>query len=103
MFIKKIKLIFVLILFYQTPILSKSTSFEGFNAKHLSKYFSGIVAFENKDNSLALDFFESSKTLLDEHDPYLARYVNSLVLGNKVSQAINLVKNNKEKKKLKFF
>ena len=64
---------------------SKSNSFDEFNSKNLSKYFSGIVAFENKNNSKALDFFNSSKILINKHDPYLKRYVYSLVLENKVS------------------
>ena len=103
MLIKKIKVILILFLFYQTPIYSKSNSFKDFNTKSLSKDFSGIVAFENKNNSKALDFFNSSKILLKEHDPYLKRYIYSLVLENKVSQAINIVKNNKDKKNTNFF
>ena len=100
---KKIKFILVLFLLYQTPLFSKSNSFNDFDSKDLSKYFSGIVAFENKDNSLALDFFNSSKILIDRHDPYLQRYIHSLVLENKVSQAITIIKNNKDKKNTKFF
>jgi hypothetical protein len=61
MFLKILKFIFVILLLYQTPLHSKSNSFDNFNSKDLSKYFSGIVAFENKDNSLALHFFNSSK------------------------------------------
>ena len=96
MFIKKIKFILIISLLYQTQLHSKSTSFNDFESKNLSKYFSGIVAFENKSNSLALDFFSSSKILLKKHDPYLKRYIYSLVLENKVSQAINIIKNNKD-------
>ena len=61
MSVKKIKLILVLIILYQNPLYSKSTSFEDFNSRTLSNYFSGIVAFENKDNSKSLDFFNTSK------------------------------------------
>ena len=89
MFIKNIKLILIILLFYQSSANSKSTSFKDFNSNTLSKYFSGIVAFENKDNAEALNFFNSSKILLSRHDPYLKRYVSSLVLEKKVSQAIN--------------
>ena len=102
MFFKKIIFIFILYSLYQTPANSKSTLLNNFNSSDLSKYFSGIVAFENKDNSKALEFFNSSKILLDNHDPYLNRYIYSLVLENKVSQAINIIKNNKGKKKYKF-
>ena len=100
MLFKKLSLILVILILYQTPLYSKSNNF---NSKGLSKYFSGIVAFENKDNSLALDFFNSSKILVNEHDPYLKRYVYSLVLENKVSQAINIIKNNKGKNNSNFF
>ena len=103
MFIKKIKFIFIFILLYQSPIYSKSTSFNNFDTKNFSKYFSGIVAFENKDNFKALEFFNSSKILLSEHDPYLKRYIYSLILENKVSQAINIIKNNKDKENVNFF
>ncbi len=103
MLIKKIKLILIICLLYQTPLNSKSTSFNNFDSKNLSKYFSGIVAFENKDNSNALEFFNSSKILIDKHDPYLKRYIFSLVLDNKISQAINIIKNNKGKNNTNFF
>ncbi len=103
MFFKKIKNLLFILLLYQTPLNSKSTSFNDFNSKNLSKYFSGIVAFENKENSVALDFFNSSKILLNKHDPYLKRYVYSLVLEDKVLQAINVIKNNKATKGANFF
>ena len=103
MVLKKIKFVLILFLLYQTPLYSKSNNFKNFDSKNLSKYFSGIVAFENKDNSIALDFFNSSKILIDKHDPYLNRYVNSLVLENKVSQAINVIRSNKEKSNIDFF
>ena len=103
MLFKKIKFILILLLFYQTPLYSKSNSFEDFDSRNLSKYFSGIVAFENKDNSAALDFFNSTKILIDTHDPYLKRYVFSLVLENKVSHAINVIKQNKNKNNTGFF
>ena len=100
MFVKKIIFILAIVLLYQTPSNSKSDSL---NSKNISRYFSGIVAFENNNNSLALDFFDSSKVLIDKHNAYLERYVNSLVLENKISQAINLVKENKDKKNSNFF
>ncbi len=103
MFIKKIFIIIIVTLLYQSPLLSKSASFDGFSSKDLSKYFSGIVAFENKKNSQALDFFNSSKILINRHEPYLERLVMSLVLEDKVSQAINLIKTNSKKKNSEFF
>tara|TARA_B100000900_G_scaffold100982_1_gene83625 strand:- start:3383 stop:5068 length:1686 start_codon:yes stop_codon:yes gene_type:complete len=103
MFIKKKAIIFILVLLYQSPLLSKSDSLGEFNSKNLSKYFSGIVAFENKNNSQALDFFNSSKILLNRHDPYLERLVKSLVLEGKVTQAINFIKINADKNNSEFF
>ena len=97
MFVKNLKFFLILLLLYQNPSYSKSASFDDFDSKNLSKYFSGIVAFENKNNSKALNFFNTSKILLNKHEPYLKRYVYSLVLENKVNQAINIVKQNKDK------
>ena len=82
---------------------SKSASFNDFNSRDLSNYFSGIIAFENKDNSDALKFFNASKVLLKKHDAYLKRYIYSLVLENKVPQAINVIKNSSKKGNLDFF
>ena len=103
MFLKKIKFILIIFLLYQNPLYSKSISFNNFNSKNLSNYFSGIVAFKNKENTSALEFFSSSKILLNKHDPYLKRYMYSLVLENKVSQAINVIKRNKDKNNSNFF
>ena len=103
MSLKKIKFILIIFLLYQNPLYSKSSTFNDLDSRNLSKYFSGIVAFENKDNPLALDFFNSSKILINKHDPYLKRYIYSLVLENKISKAINIVKNNKEKSSTDFF
>ena len=103
MFPKKKILIFFILLLYQSPIYSKSNSFSDFNSKNLSRYFSGIVAFENNNNSEALDFFNSSKVLVNKHDPYLKRLINSLVLENRVLQAINEIKKNKGRKNSEFF
>jgi len=103
MCLKKIKFILLVLVLYQTPLYSKSTTFNNFNSKNLSKYFSGIVAFENKNNSDALKFFGSSKILLNKHDPYLKRYVYSLVLENKVLQAISVIKNNEDNSNVNFF
>ena len=103
MFRKFVKLTLILILSYQTPLYSKSTSFNELNSRNLSNYFSGIVAFKNQENSEALKFFNSSKILINKHDPYLKRYVYSLVLENKVSQSINVIKNSGDKVNIDFF
>ena len=97
MFVKNLKFLLILLLLYQNTSYSKSASFVDFDSKNLSKYFSGIVAFENKNNSKALNFFNTSKVLVNKHEPFLKRYVYSLVLENKVNQAINIIKQNKNK------
>ena len=103
MFNKLTKLFVTITLLYQTPVYSKSASFNEFNSKDLSNYFSGIVASENNNNSDALKFFNASKDLLKKHKSYLKRYTYSLVLENKVSQAINVIKNGTNEGELNFF
>ena len=100
---KLIKLLVISAIFYQTPVYSKSTSFYDFNSSDLSNYFSGIVAFENRDNSKALKFFNSSKVLLNKHDSYLKRYVYSLVLEDKVAKAINIIISSSNEENSDFF
>ena len=97
------KLIVILLVVYQTPGYSKSASFNEFNSRDLSNYFSGIIAFENKNNSDALKFFNSSRILLKKHDAYLSRYVYSLAHESNVAQAINVVKNSSNKNNADFF
>jgi hypothetical protein len=103
MFNKLIKILAILAAFYQTPVYSKSASFNEFNSRDLTNYFSGIIAYENKDNTDALKFFNASKILINKHDSYLKRYVYSLVLENKVAQAINVIKNSSDKNNTDFY
>ena len=103
MFFKKIIIIFILLIFYQTTSHSKSSSFDDQDFNNLSKYFSGIVALESKNNSLALDYFNSSRILLNKHDPYLQKFVTSLVLEGKVNKAVNTIKYNFKKSEYSFF
>ena len=103
MFNKLIKILVIFGVSYQTPVYSKSASFNDFNSRYLTNYFSGIIAYENKDNTDALKFFNASKILINKHDSYLKRYVYSLVLENKVAQAINIIKNSSDKDNTDFF
>ena len=103
MIYKKIVNILILSLIYQSLLLSKSNSFDKFNSNNISRYFSGIVAFQNKDNTEALNFLKSSKILINQHDPYLEKFVMSLVLDDKVAQAINIIKINNKKNSSDFF
>tara|TARA_Y100001958_G_C21239511_1_gene566773 strand:+ start:1396 stop:3078 length:1683 start_codon:yes stop_codon:yes gene_type:complete len=103
MILKKIIFTLLILIFYQSPLYSKSNSFEDYNTRNLSKYFSGIVAYENKDISKSLEFFNSSKNLINKHNPYLKRYIYSLILENKISQAISIIKRNKNEDNTNFF
>ena len=103
MFLKFLKIVLLISISYQTPLYSKSATFNEFNSRDLSNYFSGIVAFENRDNSKALKFFNLTRVLINKHDSYLKRYVNSLVLDNKVPQAINALNNNSKKSNSDFY
>ena len=93
----------LLLLFYQSPLYSKSKTLSDFNSSYLTNYFSGIVAHNNKNNSEALKFFETSKFLIKRHDNYLERYAFSLVQEGKVQQATNEIKQNLTKDNSNFF
>ena len=103
MLLKKLKLIILIFLLYQGPLYSKSKSLNSFNSKYLSNYFSGIIAYENQNNSEALKFFDSSKILTNKHDPYLQRYIYSMVIESKVQRAINKLYNNASNENSNFF
>ena len=102
MLIKFLKFVLIILL-YQSPLYSKSKTLNDFNSRYLSDYFSGIVAYENGDNSQALEFFKYSKLLIKEHNTYLERYIYSLVLEGKVHQAANEIKQNSTENNSKFF
>ncbi len=93
----------LILLFYQSPLYSKSKTLNDFNSHHLSNYFSGIVAYKNNDNSQALKFFKSSKSLIKQHDSYLENYVYTLVLEGKVQQATSEIKKNLTEDNSNFF
>jgi tetratricopeptide (TPR) repeat protein len=103
MFIKYFNIILFIIFFYQTPLYSKSKTLNDFNSQYLSNYFSGIVASENKSNTEALKFYKLSKFLIDKHNPYLERYVYSLVLEGRVQEAVNEIKRSSTKNNSDFF
>ena len=41
--------------------------------------------------------------MINKHEPYLERYIYSLVLEKKIKDAINVIKKNKDKKNSNFF
>jgi len=102
MLIKIFKFVLI-ILFIQSPLYSKNKTLNDFNLRYLSNYFSGIVAYENKENSEALKFFKSSKFLIKKHNSYLKKYTYSLVLEGKVQKATNEIKQNLTENNSNFF
>ena len=94
MILNFIKFLLVIILFYQTPVYSKIYNNSDFNSKNLSSYFSALLSSNNKKNSKALEHFNLSRSLINEHDPYLKSYVNSLVFEGKISKSIKELKLN---------
>ena len=85
MFSKINKLIILfLIIFYQTPLFSKS-----FDQHQMHNYFSALVSLEKNKYQQSLKFFNSSKQLKESHISYIKKYIFSLVQSGKVSKAIN--------------
>jgi len=93
----------LIFLIYQSPLYSKNKTLNDFNLNHVSNYFSGVVAYDNNDNSQALKFFKSSKSLIRQHDSYLENYVYTLVLEGKVQQATSEIKQNLTEGNSNFF
>ena len=90
-------------MFCQSPLYSKSKTLNDFNSRHLSNYFSGVVAHNNNDDSQALKFFKSSRYLIKKHNSYLENYIYALVLEGKVQQAAIEIKQNLTEDNSNFF
>ena len=75
-----LKIILILsVLLYQTCVYSKANEKNEFNRKYLSGYFSALISYNNQKNLEALKFFNLSKNLINDYDPYLKKYVFSLI------------------------
>tara|TARA_B100002051_G_scaffold271507_1_gene306373 strand:- start:870 stop:2555 length:1686 start_codon:yes stop_codon:yes gene_type:complete len=93
MLTKILKILFLFIIFlYHSTVFSKSTVDSKFNQRYLSNYFSALVSYDNKDNELALKYFNSTKGILKDHPKFFDKYIVSLVLNNKVQEAIKQIK-----------
>ena len=102
--IKILKLnLFIVFFIYQTFAFSKTTDEMDFNPKYVSSYLSAIIAENNYNNEDSIKYFNSSKILIDRHDPYLERLEASLVLEERTNQAINILKLNTGKNNSNFF
>jgi hypothetical protein len=101
--LKFLKIIFILMLFSQSPLYSKTSNKNDFNSKDFSNYFSALISYNNQKNLDALRFFNLSKSMINEYDPYLKKYIFSLILDGKVKKAIKEINNNLDKKNSDFF
>jgi tetratricopeptide (TPR) repeat protein len=104
MFIKLFNIyFFILLITVQSPVYSKNSNKNRFYYKELSNYFSAQVSYVNQNKREALKFFRLSRSLINKHDPFLKRYVFSLISEGKVKKAINQLEVSSKKKKSNFF
>ena len=100
----KIYRTFLLLLFLNiNPVYSKISNNNDFKTKNLSSYFSALVSYENQQNKESLKFFNSSKSLIYSHEPYLKKYINSLVQDGKIKKAAHQLKFASNRNNLNFF
>ena len=98
MFIKKFTIILVSLLLYQSPLLSKSNSFNDFDSKNLSNYFSGILLLNNSKYSRSYKYLKKLDGLEESHPFYASKYLYSLVNSGNFSQAYNFSKKLEKRK-----
>jgi tetratricopeptide (TPR) repeat protein len=92
-----------LFVFYQNISYSKSLESSVFNEKNLYNYFSALVALDKNQNYESLKFFNSSKYLKESHEPYIKKYIFSLIQNGKIKKAVNEIKTMKNEKFIDFF
>ncbi len=88
----KILIVILSFLALQTSTYSSTSENNKFNQKYLSNYFSALVSSGNQKNEEALEYFNSSKFLIQKHDNFLKKYVFSLVLNGQVKKGIDQIK-----------
>ena len=96
-------LLIIVVLLYQSTVYSKIVDNNEFNHKYLSDYFSALLSYDNQKNDQALEYFNSSKNLLNKHNKFLKAYVFSLVEDGQVSKAIKQIKYSKNSNNFNFF
>ena len=100
---KFFKIIFIIISFFFTNQANSKNIDYNFNKSELSNYLSAIISFNNHENEQSLNYFNSSKRLLRNHENYLKQYVFSLVVNQKVKRAIQEIKVLENKENVDFF
>ena len=99
--IKKLKLILFIVFFiYQTSSYSKTTDKKDFNPKYLSNYLSALISQNSEDS---INYFNSSKMLINEHTAFLEKYVKALSVEGQIQKSINIIKQNRGKENSQFF
>jgi len=100
MFLKILKYFITINIFlYHSLVFSKTVENNNFNHRYLSNYFSAQVSHENGNNDLAIQYFNSTKSVLRAYPDYFNKYIETLVLNGKVDKAIEQIKffNSKDK------
>ena len=100
---KFFKIIFIIISFFFANQANSKNIDYNFNKSELSNYLSAIISFNNHENEQSLNYFNSSKRLLRNHENYLKQYVFSLVVNQKVKRAIQEIKVLENKENVYFF
>ena len=100
---KFFKIIFIIISFFFANQANSKNIDYNFNKSELSNYLSAIISFNNHENEQSLNYFNSSKRLLRNHENYLKRYVFSLVVNQKVKRAVQEIKVLENKENVYFF
>ena len=104
MLIKLLKTIVIIFLFFfQNSLYSKNKDSNYLSSKNLAEYLSAITSYDNGENTKSLEFFDKSKLLIDEHNPYLKKYIFSLITEGKINKAIKVLKSNLNKENSNFF
>ena len=99
---KFFKIIFILLNFFFAQQANSKVSENNLNKNELSNYLAAIISLNNQHNEQSLDYFNSSKILIEKHENYLKKYTFSLVANKKVKRAIQEIKLLKKKKRLIF-
>ena len=94
---------FCFIIFYQNVSYSKNLDITNFNEENIYNYFSALVSLDNNQYSNSLKFFNSSKFLKESYQPYINKYLFSLILTGKITTAIKEIKTIENKKFTNFF
>ena len=103
MFINIFKILILLLFLNINSVYSKIANNTDFKTKNLASYFSALVSFENQQNKESLKFFNSSKSLIHFHKPYLQNYINSLVQEGKIKKAAHELRSTSTENNLDFF